>query len=190
MVDLRIQLVDAGMALSDQAFYSYFNESLPPSLDLFVTLYEDGGDAIDLASTPGSFSIQDGDGISTEWCEWHGHYRCPGLDARAACVAVTLVHSPPKEGRGRANEYLGRVHIDIVGHMPVKSDGGKEYEYVVVADYTRTVYPRPIAAQVGGSQVVHESGINLREVMTDNARELSMREVRDICERDGIKLVP
>jgi len=32
------------------------------------------------------------------------------------------------------------------------------------------------------------SGKWLCEVMTDNARELSMGEMRDICERNGIKL--
>jgi len=41
MVDLRTQLEDTGMTLADQAFYSYFAESLPESLDLFITLYED-----------------------------------------------------------------------------------------------------------------------------------------------------
>ena len=48
MVDLRSQLRDAGMNLTDQAFYSYFTESLPPSLDLFVTLYEDNTFDVDL----------------------------------------------------------------------------------------------------------------------------------------------
>jgi len=41
MVDLRTQLEDTGMTLADQAFYSCFAESLPESLDLFITLYED-----------------------------------------------------------------------------------------------------------------------------------------------------
>jgi len=41
MLDLRTQLEDTGMTLTDQAFYLYFAESLPESLDLFITLYED-----------------------------------------------------------------------------------------------------------------------------------------------------
>ena len=40
MVDLRVQLADAGRPLSDDSFYSYFIDSLPSSLDLLVTLYE------------------------------------------------------------------------------------------------------------------------------------------------------
>ena len=45
----------------------------------------------------------------------------PSLDACTACVAAKKVHFPREEGRSRAGEYLGRVHIDIhranVGEM-------------------------------------------------------------------------
>ena len=64
----------------------------------------------------------------------------PGPDACAARAAAKEVHFPYKEGRSRAREYLGRVHIDITGPMQVKSAGGKEYEYTIVDDYTRVVY--------------------------------------------------
>jgi hypothetical protein len=47
MVNLRIQMADAGMALSDQAFYTYFTLSLPPSLDLLVAVCEDNNYDID-----------------------------------------------------------------------------------------------------------------------------------------------
>ena len=122
--------------------------------------------------------------------------KAPGLDACAACVAAKSVHLPHKEGRGRASKYLGRVHIDIVGPMPVKSARGREYVYVVVGDYTRAVYTRPLRLKSEAAEAFktfkaaaeNELGNRLREVMTDNARELSMGEVRDICERDGIKL--
>ena len=43
--------------------------------------------------------------------------RNPGLDACSACVAAKMVHLPHKEGRGRATEYLGQVHVDIAGTM-------------------------------------------------------------------------
>jgi len=98
------------------------------------------------------------------------------------------VHLPHKEGRGRASEYLGRVHIDIVGPMPVKSVGGREYVYVIVDDYTQAVYTRPFRLRSEAAEAFktfkeaaeNESGNKLREVMTDNACELSIgREVRD-----------
>lgn len=48
MVGLRIQLVDAGTPLSDDSFYSYFLGSLPSSLDLLVTLYDNPTHDVDL----------------------------------------------------------------------------------------------------------------------------------------------
>ena len=41
MTNLRTQLTDAGMLLTDQAFFSYFVESLPATLNIFITMYED-----------------------------------------------------------------------------------------------------------------------------------------------------
>ena len=66
--------------------------------------------------------------------------KIPGPDACAAWAAAKEVHFPYKEGRSRAREYLGRVHIDIAGPTQVKSAGRKEYEYMIVDDYTHVVY--------------------------------------------------
>ena len=61
--------------------------------------------------------------------------------------------------------------------MQVKSAGGKEYEYIVVDDYTRAVDTRPLLLKSevpGVFQAVAEnkSQKRKREIMTDNAREL------------------
>ena len=42
MVNLRTELADTGMVINDHTFFLYFTSSLPRSLDLFVTLYDDG----------------------------------------------------------------------------------------------------------------------------------------------------
>jgi len=71
---------------------------------------------------------------------------------------------------------------------------GREYAYAVVDDYTRAVYTRPLWLKSEAADTFksfqaaadNESGSRLRAVMTDNTRELSMGEVRDICEQDGI----
>jgi len=68
--------------------------------------------------------------------------------------------------------------------------------YVVVDDYTRAVYTRPLRLKSEAVDAFrplrevaeNESGKRLREVMTDNSREQSMGEMRDICQREGIKL--
>jgi hypothetical protein len=41
MFDLRFQLRDTGLVLSDQSFHCYFMQSLPPSLDILVMFYDD-----------------------------------------------------------------------------------------------------------------------------------------------------
>jgi len=91
---------------------------------------------------------------------------------------------------------LDRVHIDIAGPMPTKSAGRKEYEYIVVDDYSRAVYTRPLrhksdapeAFKIFKAAAENESQERMREVMTGDPRELRMREMGQICEREGIKL--
>ena len=105
------------------------------------------------------------------------------------------MHSPHEE-RERTEEYLGPVHVDIAGPMQVKSAGGKEYEYIAVDYYSRVVYMRRLrltseaseAFQIFKAAAENESQKKIREVMTDNARELCMGEMKDICIREGIKL--
>ena len=39
---------------------------------------------------------------------------------------------------------MDRVHIDRARPMPTKSADGKEYEYIVVDEYSRAVYTCPL----------------------------------------------
>ena len=120
----------------------------------------------------------------------------PGLDACVACVAGKSVHLPHKEGCEQTEEYLGWVHVDIAGPMLVQSAGGKLYEYVAVDNYSRTVYTRPLGAKLEAPEAFkifkaateNESQKKVQEVMTDNARELCMGEMKEICKTDRIKL--
>ena len=122
--------------------------------------------------------------------------KIPGLDACTACVVAKAVHLPHKEGWSRATKYLKRVHIDITSPMPVKSAGGREYLYVVVDDCTRTVYAKPLwlkseaikAFKAFKVAVENKSGKKIQEVMMDNAQELCMGEMWDLCVQEGIKL--
>ena len=71
-----------------------------------------------------------------------------------------------------------------------------EYVYVVVDDYTRAVYARPLRLKSAAVEafkafrvaVEDESWKRIWEIMTDNAYELSTGEMRAVCERNGIKL--
>jgi len=122
--------------------------------------------------------------------------RIPGLDACFACVAAKMVHLPHKEGRSRATKYLEWVYIDIAGPMHIPSAGGRLYLYVAVDDYTCAIYTQPLFLKLDAPEAFkafraaaeNESRKQLREVMMNNARELSMGEMRDICKCDSIKL--
>ncbi len=46
--------------------------------------------------------------------------------------------------RGRASERVSRVHVDTAGPMPIVLASEREYGYVVVDDYSRAVYRRPL----------------------------------------------
>ena len=79
--------------------------------------------------------------------------------------------------------------------MPVRSAGGKEYVHVRVDDHTRAVYTKLLRLKSDAIKVFkafmvvagRESGKKLCEAMTDNAHELSMGEMCELCERGGIK---
>ena len=66
--------------------------------------------------------------------------------------------------------------------MQAKSAGGREYEYIVVNDYTRAVYTRPLrlksetpeAFKTFKAVAENESQKRMREMRTDNARQLCM----------------
>ena len=68
--------------------------------------------------------------------------------------------------------------------------------YFVVGEYTGALYGRPWRFKSEAVEAVkafraaaeNESGKRIQEIMTDNTRELSIGEVSDICEYDGIKL--
>ena len=118
--------------------------------------------------------------------------KIPGLDACAACVAAKEVHFPYNEGYSCAGDYLCRVHIDIARPMQVKSAGGKEYEWTTTLVQCTLLLRLKSEAQGAfkafEAVAENETQKRMREIMTDNARELCMGEMKDICEKESIKL--
>ena len=113
-----------------------------------------------------------------------------------AALEIPMEVRGSEEASKRTGKRVSQDHIDIAGSMPITSASGREYVYTVVDDYTRAVYPRPLrfksaaieAFKAFKAAAEDESEKEIREIMTDNAHELSMGEICDICERDGIKL--
>jgi hypothetical protein len=64
---------------------------------------------------------------------------------------------------GTTVPYLGTYELD----MPMKSVGRREYAYVIVDNYARAVYTRPL-------RLKWEAADAFKSFRRDNARELSM----------------
>ena len=107
MVDLRTKLADAGMALTDQTFYEYFTTLPPPSLDLFITLYEDptyNADVLCDRFTKYEMrrmvaATRDGKADATK-------------DTTVALFSQQSSSAPKGEGRDRKSTRLNSSHVD------------------------------------------------------------------------------
>ena len=112
------------------------------------------------------------------------------------CMRSSKISPFTTQGGPRAGERIyGLVWnepISVAGPMPVKSAGGCEYLYVVVDYCTQTVYAWPMRLVSEAAEAFrmfeNELGARLHAVMTDNAWELSMGEMRETCEKEGIQL--
>ena len=71
------------------------------------------------------------------------------------------------------------MHIDIADPMPVNSAGGREYLYVIVDDFTRTVNAKPLRLQSEAVEAFKALKAESGEVLTDNACEDVNREHGD-----------
>ena len=113
-----------------------------------------------------------------------------------AALEIPMEVRGSEEASKRTGKRVSRVHIDIAGPMPITLASGREYMYIVVDDYTRAVYARLLrfksvaieAFKALKAAAENESGKGIREAMTDNAHELSMGKMCDICERGSNKL--
>ena len=99
--------------------------------------------------------------------------------------------------RGQASERVSRVHVNTAGPMAIVLAGEREYGYVVMGDYSRTVYRRPLRLKLAVNVFTpfrvaaeNESERRIQEIMMDNARELSMGKMHDIRECDRPSCTP
>ena len=146
-------------------------------------------------------------------CRLLGHIakNCPHADAINNLVTQRAGNSPSSHGGKQKFKFKGGpakaspATSTPTSSMPTSSTPSASAEvastglsnlYVVVDDCTRTVYAKPLrlkseaigAFKTFKAAAENESGKKIREVMTDNARELCMGEMRDLCVQEGIKL--
>jgi len=126
MFDLHTELAGTGMVIDDQSFFEYFTNSLPSSLDLFITLYEDNSYDVDLL------------------CDRFAKYemRRKLADAKDGKAGGTLDGSPalfgqsaslPSKGKGKERKKRDLRNITCYGcgkkgHVKAKCPDGEKEE--------------------------------------------------------------
>ncbi|CAI7901349.1 unnamed protein product [Closterium sp. NIES-54] len=97
---------------------------------------------------------------------------------------------------GQSSDPVELVHVDLVGPMKVKGDGGAEYSMTMVDDYTRLTWSFPLAKKSDAARVIieewlpmveRESGKRVKAIRSDHGGEFLGVEFRSWLKRHGIK---
>ncbi|CAI7737213.1 unnamed protein product [Closterium sp. NIES-53] len=97
---------------------------------------------------------------------------------------------------GQSSDPVELVHVDLVGPMKVKGDGGALYSMTMVDDYTRLTWSFPLAKKSDAARVIieewlpmmeRESGKQVKAIRSDRGGEFLGAEFRSWLKRHGIK---
>ncbi|CAI7850663.1 unnamed protein product, partial [Closterium sp. NIES-53] len=97
---------------------------------------------------------------------------------------------------GQSSDPVELVHVDLVGPMKVKGDGGALYSMTMVDDYTRLTWSFPLAKKSDAARVIieewlpmveRESGKRVKAIRSDRGGEFLGAEFRSWLKRHGIK---
>ncbi|CAI7750300.1 unnamed protein product [Closterium sp. NIES-53] len=97
---------------------------------------------------------------------------------------------------GKSSDPVELVHVDLVGPMKVKGDGGALYSMTMVDDNTRLTWSFPLAKKSDAARVIieewlpmveRESGKRVKAIRSDRGGEFLGAEFRSWLKRHGIK---
>ncbi|CAI7926002.1 unnamed protein product [Closterium sp. NIES-53] len=97
---------------------------------------------------------------------------------------------------GQSSDPVELVHVDLVGPMKVKGDGGALYSMTMVDVYTRLTWSFPLANTSDAARVIieewlpmveRESGKRVKAICSDRGGEFLGAEFRRWLKRHGIK---
>ncbi|CAI7881143.1 unnamed protein product [Closterium sp. NIES-53] len=94
------------------------------------------------------------------------------------CLTSKFSRFPFHSAVGRSSDPVELVHVDLVGPMKVKGDGGALYSMSMVDDYTRLAWSFPLAKKSDVARVIIEEWLPMVE------RE-SGKRVKAICSNRG-----
>ncbi|CAI7732470.1 unnamed protein product [Closterium sp. NIES-53] len=76
---------------------------------------------------------------------------------------VKFSQFPLHSAVGQSSDPVDLVHVDLVGPMKVKGDGGALYSMTMVDDYTRLTWPFPLAKKSDAARVIIEEWLPMVE---------------------------
>ncbi|CAI7878381.1 unnamed protein product [Closterium sp. NIES-53] len=97
---------------------------------------------------------------------------------------------------GQSSDPVELVHLDLVGPMKVKGDGGALYSMTMVDDYTRLTWSFPLAKKSDAARVIieewlpmveRESGKRVKAIRSDRGGKFLGAEFWSWSKRHGIK---
>ncbi|CAI7747436.1 unnamed protein product [Closterium sp. NIES-54] len=112
------------------------------------------------------------------------------------CLTRKFSRFPFHSTVGQSSDPVELVHVDLVGPMKVKGDGGALYSITMVDDYTRLTWSFPLAKKSDAARVIieewlpmveRESGKRVKAIRSDRGGEFLGAEFRSWLKRHGIK---
>ncbi|CAI7909702.1 unnamed protein product [Closterium sp. NIES-54] len=112
------------------------------------------------------------------------------------CLTSKFSRFPFHSTVGQSSDPVELVHVDLVGPMKVKGDGGALYSMTMVDDYTRITWSFPLAKKSDAARVIieewlpmveRESGKRVKAIRSDRGGEFLGADFRSWLKRHGIK---
>ncbi|CAI7872765.1 unnamed protein product [Closterium sp. NIES-54] len=112
------------------------------------------------------------------------------------CLTSKFSRFPFHSTVGQSSDPVELVHVDLVGPMKVKGDGGALYSMTMVDDYTRLTWSFPLAQKSDVARVIieewlpmveRESSKRVEAIRSDRGGEFLGAEFRSWLKRHGIK---
>ncbi|CAI7754712.1 unnamed protein product [Closterium sp. NIES-54] len=118
------------------------------------------------------------------------------LGSCETCLTSKFSWFPFHSAVGQSSDLVELVHVDLVGPMKVKGDGGALYSMTMVDDYTRLTWSFPLAKKSDAARVIieewlpmveRESGKRVKAIRSDRGGEFLGAEFWSWLKRHGIK---
>ncbi|CAI7767433.1 unnamed protein product [Closterium sp. NIES-54] len=112
------------------------------------------------------------------------------------CLTSKLSRFPFHSAVGQLSDVVELVHVDLVGPMKVKGDGGARYSMTMVDDYTRLTWSFPLSKKSDAARVIieewlpmveRESDKRVKAIRSDRGGEFLGAEFRSWLKRHAIK---